>query len=278
MRPVNINLVSAHSRGTNGCGMAETNGWRPGVRVRDHGMAMESLGVLLLHGFTSTLDTVRALCPLLTEAGLPYRMPVLRGHGLTPEALRQVRAQDWIDDARAALDDLLREVDCAVVVGLSMGGLVALTLAAERPERLAGIVAVVPALRFVDWRAPFSPLLHGVIRRVSTPPVPPGETYISTNYTWVLTRSFVELYRFGQQVERRLSEVRVPLLVIGARHDRVVRPECAELTYQKVSSTDKALRIFERSGHEMLQSSEREQVFAEILSFIEHRRASLRIS
>jgi esterase/lipase len=33
-------------------------------------------GVLLLHGYTSSLDTVNGLVPTLTRLGLPYRMPV----------------------------------------------------------------------------------------------------------------------------------------------------------------------------------------------------------
>ena len=71
---------------------------------------MADLGVLLLHGYTSSLDTVNGLLPTLERMGLPYRMPVLRGHGTHPRDLRGVTARDWYGDASAALDDLLREV------------------------------------------------------------------------------------------------------------------------------------------------------------------------
>jgi carboxylesterase len=236
---------------------------------------MERLGVLLLHGFSSSLDTVSGLCLHLVEAGLPYRMPVLRGHGSTPEALKGVRARDWIDDAATALDDLLVEVESAVVVGLSMGGLVALTLAMERNEHLAGVITVAAALRFRDPLAPLAQFLYPLVRRVKTPPVPPDETYVSTNYTWVPTRSFAELYQLGRHVERRLSEVHAPILVIGTRNDQVVRPESAEVIYQGVSSPEKQLRFFERSGHEMMQASERDDVFAAIMAFVEQLRAVL---
>ena len=54
----------------------------------------EPLGCLILHGFTSSLDTVRALVPMAERLGLPYRMPILRGHGTRPEDLRGVGWQD----------------------------------------------------------------------------------------------------------------------------------------------------------------------------------------
>ncbi len=52
------------------------------------------LGVLLLHGFTSSVRTVEGLVPRLEAAGLPYRMPVLRGHGTRYQDLAGVKAHD----------------------------------------------------------------------------------------------------------------------------------------------------------------------------------------
>src|SRR4051794_16351049 len=97
------------------------------------------LGVLLLHGYTSSLDTVRGLVPTLERLGLPYRMPVLRGHGTHHRDLRGVTARDWYEDAAAALDDLLQETERAAVMGLSMGGVVAINLGIRRAADLAGV-------------------------------------------------------------------------------------------------------------------------------------------
>src|SRR4051812_27268772 len=81
-----------------------------------------SVGVLLLHGLTSSLATVSGLVPHLEAAGLPYAMPTLRGHGTKPEDLRGVTWHGWYEDAERALDELLTRCDRVVVMGLSMGG------------------------------------------------------------------------------------------------------------------------------------------------------------
>src|SRR5690348_4593855 len=131
--------------------------------------ARSSLGCLIVHGFSGSLATVNGLAPHLAARGIPYELPVLRGHGTTPAALRDVTWHDWYADGERALDRLLGRCDRAVVVGLSMGGLVALHLVVQRPERLAGVVAVAPALRPVIPGAVLLPLLartnlYGTIR------------------------------------------------------------------------------------------------------------------
>ncbi|MFO7742587.1 MAG: hypothetical protein R6X31_09775 [Anaerolineae bacterium] len=54
-------------------------------------MQQQPLGVLILHGFTSSLDCVRGVESAVKALGVPTRMPTLRGHGAeSPEALRGV--------------------------------------------------------------------------------------------------------------------------------------------------------------------------------------------
>lgn len=239
---------------------------------------MATLGALVLHGFTSSLDTVNGLVPRLEQAGVPYRLPVLRGHGTRPEDLVGVRWQDWVEDASAALDELVAEADRVVPIGLSMGGLVALTLAADRPERMAGVVAIAPALRIASPLVPLAGLIARVMPWMELPAqgfADPSLAGTSTNYTRAPTRAIVELVTFGRVVARRLPEVRAPLLVIAPRHDRVIRPASAEAVYRRAGSTEKRLVWFERSGHEMLQDLEREAVLDEIAAFVVARRRAL---
>ena len=158
-------------------------------------MATQRLGALILHGFTSSLDTVSPMQSPIEALGLPVRMPVLRGHGSeSPEALRGVVWQDWVDDAEAALQDLLTEVECAVVIGHSMGGLVTLTLAADHAgeDTVDSIVVAAPAVQLTSPVAPgrpFSfllPVVTRVKRKLNMPPVRADKSLekYDTSYPW----------------------------------------------------------------------------------------------
>ncbi len=233
------------------------------------------LGALVLHGFTSSLDTVNGLAPHLEAAGIPYRMPYLRGHGQTPEALREVRYRDWYDDAAAALDDLLGEVDEAVVVALSMGSLAALTIAAERPARLAGLVLVAPYLREKSPLSPLAGLLAMVFRNYPAPKPPKDDTYACTNYTWFPTRSYVEVQKFMREVAPKVPSITQPLLILGSERDALAHPRGLHEIHDRCASSEKRLKWFSKTGHEMMQGCEKEAVYAEIMGFLASRATSV---
>jgi carboxylesterase len=229
---------------------------------------MANLGVLLLHGYTSSLDTVNGFVPILERNQIPYRMPVLRGHGTNYKDLRGVTAKDWYVDARASLFDLLKQCDQAIVIGLSMGGLVTLQLAMEHPKQIAGIATVAAAMDFKDPMVKLTPVLAKFFKYWTAPKPPKESVYPCTNYQKLSLDSFQSLREYGKSLEPRLHEVVVPSLIIGTKKDNVVKPEVAQIIYDHISSEKKALRWFERSGHEMMQDCECDEVFKVLEDYV----------
>jgi carboxylesterase len=237
------------------------------------------LGVLNLHGFTSSLDCVNGLNPYIEALGIPYRMPILRGHMQTPEALIGVTWKDWYADAEASLQDLLTEADKAIVVGLSMGGQVALQLAAERPDVVDSIVLIAAALRLVNPLAPGNTLsfLQPVVRRlVHWWPMNPNYAdkeceKCDTCYRRAPMDAILSFLEYGAYVETRLSDVSVPALIMHSRKDQTAHPKSAQIIYDRIASADKRLVWFERTSHEMMLDLERVQVFETVQGFLKDR-------
>jgi carboxylesterase len=236
----------------------------------------ERVGVLLLHGFTSHLRTVDGLVPHLERAGIRYEMPILRGHCTRYQDLNGVRARDWYVDAERALIKLWNDVDRIVVVGLSMGGLVALELAMRHPEMLAGVVTVAASLKFADPLAKLTGLLAPFVKYWPTPNAfnDPSLKVNSRNYTKFPTKTFGRLYLYSQKIALRLREVHVPIRILQSKKDQIVAPESANIIYEQVSSPVREIVWYQRSGHEMMQDLEAEKVFADIMEFV--RRFELR--
>ncbi len=233
----------------------------------------DPVGVLVLHGFTSHIHCVDPLLPGLEEMGVPYRFPILRGHGTRPEDMENVTAYDWYEDAENALLDLYQDAEKIIVIGLSMGGAMALDLAAYHRDKVSAVVAVAAAIKVADPLAPLSPLLASLVRFWPSPNAFNDKELAkkeNKNYPKFATRSFVSLYRYIKGTKNRLSFVRAPILILQSKKDTVVSPESAKIIYEKVSSREKEIMWFEKTNHEMLLDLEHEKVIQAVLDFVKN--------
>lgn len=249
-------------------------------------MAKQPIGVLVIHGFTSSLDCVSGVETAIKALGLPTRMPVLRGHcSESPEALRGVAWRDWVEDAEAGLQDLLTEADKAIICGLSMGGLVALTLAADAAgaagSAIDSIIVAAAAVQLASPMAPGRPLsfLRSLVTRLvkkwDVPPVyaDPALAEFDTNYAWAPTDAISEFLAFSQATRRRLPEIRVPALIMQSHKDTTVAPESAQIIYDGIATPPEQKRIvwFEVTEHEMFRDCEREATIQTVVDYVKER-------
>lgn len=89
--------------------------------------------VLLLNTLGGTLEMWDRQLPALAERFLVIRSDT-RGHGESPVPPGPYEIDDLVDDAVAILDNL--DLERAHVAGVSLGGMVAMRLAARNPERV----------------------------------------------------------------------------------------------------------------------------------------------
>jgi carboxylesterase len=244
----------------------------PSIPFRNKPLAEKTrFGVLILHGFTSHVSCVSDVHLPLNDMGLPYRVPVLRGHGGEWQELRGVKAENWYEDAENAMLDLLTECRKVIIVGLSMGGLVALDLAAQRRKEVAGVITLAAALKFQDPLAGLSGVLDKLVKSWPSPKAfhdKELDKQRNRNYPKFPTAAFTELYKYSKEVEHRLSFVAANALILHSRKDQVVHPRAAELIHKLISSPAKRVMWFERSGHEMLLDMESEEVMSVVIDQI----------
>jgi carboxylesterase len=118
---------------------------------------------LLIHGFLGTPRELRPLGQELAVAGITAHAVLLPGFGPDIERLKRVRAEDWLDAARTAWREIRRNAERTVLLGFSMGGAVALKLAAEAGLAPDHLVLLAPHWKFADRRAALLPVARFVI-------------------------------------------------------------------------------------------------------------------
>jgi pimeloyl-ACP methyl ester carboxylesterase len=108
--------------------------------------------VILIHGLTGDLS-IWFLCQAMKQLAQSFRVTVydLRGHGYSDVPLTGYTSADQAGDTLAVMDAL--EIDRAILVGHSFGGVIAMHAAALHPDRIEAVVLsdpCFPALRHLE--------------------------------------------------------------------------------------------------------------------------------
>ena len=230
---------------------------------------------LLIHGFTGTPKEMRWLGEYLNQQGYTCLGVRLAGHATTPEDMIASRWTDWTASVEDAYSLLRGVSDNIYLMGLSMGGVLALLMSTRLDVK--GVVAFsTPYKLRDDARLKYIELISWFIPFLPKSKEPPGSGWFDKE-TWSEhvaylqnpVRSIAELNKLLREMQQALSNVNVPVLLIHSRDDRYVLPENMELIEAAlVNVSDRTKLYVTGSGHVVTRDAARQQVFESTVEFI----------
>jgi carboxylesterase len=235
--------------------------------------------VLLLHGLTGTPYEVRPFALALHARGFAVRAPLLAGHA-DLDALERSGWRDWYGSAEAALRELLDAGARVLVLGFSMGGLLALRLAALRRDAVAGLVVVSVPIEQRAWerraigalaalrRNPLGRRFVGLLAKHGGRDVRvQREATASPSLDAFPYPALAELVALQDEVGELLPHVRAPLLVVHGRLDHTAPVEHGERISMAVGSSRVERLVLPRSFHLVGLDLDREHAGVRIVDF-----------
>jgi carboxylesterase len=222
------------------------------------------VGVLLVHGLTGTPTEMRQFGKVIARQGFTVACPELAGHCATIEKLTTTTWLDWYESMEAAFKSLKQECDQVFVVGLCMGSLIALLLAANLGAEVAGVILLsttffydgwnVPKLKqkillpivlytplkyFIQWeeKAPYGikdervrAMVHAVLENRD------AEAADKVGYFKIPATVILESVRLIKFTKKVLQKVTVPALIVHAIEDDIASIKNAYFTQANISS------------------------------------------
>ncbi|MEV1008969.1 alpha/beta fold hydrolase [Streptomyces sp. NPDC049881] len=229
----------------------------------------EASGMLLCHGFTGTPQSLRPWAEHLAARGVTVSLPLLPGHGTRWQDMQVTGWQDWYATVDRELARLRARCEHVFVGGLSMGGALALRLAARHGNAVSGLVLVNPAITFPRAQGLALPVLRhlvpstrGVISDIARPGV------AESGYDRVPLHAAHSLRALMSLVRAELPQVTQPLCLLRSRVDHVVPASDAARVLESVSSVDTAEHVLADSHHVATLDHDAERIFQVTDAFI----------
>ncbi|KUO53853.1 MAG: esterase [Alphaproteobacteria bacterium BRH_c36] len=152
------------------------------------------VGVLLIHSLGGTPLELKYVAQGFAREGYSVECPILPGMTNGTDVLSLSRWQDWYREVERSFETLREKCDTVIVGGLSAGSILALKLAKDRPDDVAGVLAFAPTLWPNGWAVPWT----------------------FNFYRLVHTRWFARMFRFSQRAPYGIKDERIRKFMVDA--------------------------------------------------------------
>lgn len=223
-------------------------------------------GILLSHGFIGTPQSVRFLGEELAKRGYTVMAPRLKGHGTHYLDMEQCRYMDWYESLAEGYEELSRHCTKIIIMGQSMGGTLALWLAAQKQE-VDGVVLINPALTIPA----FDYVRQEADLRFIDEDIPDikAKNIHEITYTKAPVKAIRQLQKLMSLTPEKLKDVHCPVLGFKSAIDHVVPPENTDFIMEQISSVQKESITLHDSYHVASMDNDKELIVKKTHSFIE---------
>ena len=261
---------------------------------RSYSFAGGRTGFLLIHGLGGTPIELKYVAKGLARQGFTVHCCQLAGHCGDEADLLATGWPDWYQSVSIALDRIRKDCDTVIVGGLSMGAVLALHAAAQRPNDVHGLALYAPTLWYDGWSTPWYRfiidicmmsrtgqfLLSRLYRFVEKEPYGIKDPYIravviaslksgdSTQAGIMVTpgEAVRQLCLLVNEVRPELPSIKVPAFLVQAREDDLSSLKNSEYLQRHLGGLVDAL-ILDDSYHIVTVDRQRDLVIAGSVAF-----------
>ncbi len=245
------------------------------IETKDFEFNIKSkIGCYIIHGFSSSTYETKELAEFLGAQGYRSLTRNLPGHGTTVEECNTVKYQDWLSFTEKDLAVLSNSCDKIVVIGMSMGGVIALHLASLFP--VTCVISAAAVFHFRDHKKlkylnfilchlfPIRPKIKSYPKKIKA-------SLIFHGYEQYPMIALNEFMKMNKVVLQELKKIKCPLLLLSSNIDQTSMPINIEIIKNNVQSNVKIVKNYNYATHNIfVKSKDQMMVFNDIKIFLEN--------
>lgn len=240
------------------------------------------------HGLGEHVGRYWHVGEVLATAGYGLHMANLRGFGKSPGTRGHI--MDWEEyrrDARVIMEGARQASPDAKQFfgGHSMGGLLALSMAADNPPDYDGVILSAPWLRLAfappGWKLwlgrQLSRMMPTLLLGNELDPMGLSrDTAVCAAYindplvhNRISTRLFTEIGRVQADVMARAGSIQLPILIMHGTADPIISAAGSQALYDSIEAQDKTILTYEGFYHEIFNETEKERPLRDMIKWMD---------
>lgn len=243
--------------------------------------------LLVVHGLAEHSGRYMTMVNRLVPKGYAVYGFDQRGHGKSPGRRGYVeRFSNFVDDLETFFDIIRsRHHDSKIfIVGHSLGGTIAADYAVQHQDEFDGLILSGAFLKVADSTSSgliiaarvLSLLLPKVgIYRIDADALSRDkaivDAYVQDPLVYrgkISARLGAEIIKATQKLLQQMPKICLPILIMHGTADRLSDPRGSETLYQRVSSPQKTLKLYDGFYHEIFNEPGHEQVFTDMEAWL----------
>lgn len=227
------------------------------------------IGVLFLHGFSGGPYEVEPFAHYIEQRiDWVISIPTFSGHGDAEHlAMKGYKAEHWMMEAEIAYRQLKKQVDEVIVVGFSMGGIIAMYLSIRYPVKKLVLLSaaakyVSPTQLVKDVRAIAQDMVHKKLEE--------NELFARYKFKFknVPLTATIEFMKVVKKTEPYIKNIQCPTFIVQGELDGIVPSATAQILFEQIQSQQKQMYISDCGKHHICYSDDCEQWFDQVYQFL----------
>lgn len=221
----------------------------------------KKIGCLIIHGFAGNINEIEPLNRYLLNSGFITLCPSLKGHTGIKKDLSESNYTEWIKSAEEGFLMLQSRCDEIILIGFSMGGLIAINL--SQKYKVAGLITLSTPIYYWDLKLVVENILHDYKSRTFNN----LKFYIAAAFKIPIS-AMINFRILLSKTKPLIKKVNCPAFITQGLMDDTVNYKSAAYIYTSISSKVKQNKYYKNSNHIICCGNDNAELFKDIILFI----------